>query len=182
MRGEMLLICPTSQANCLRRINATGKSLGVREIVSSEQQVLSRPGCGAARSAAPLSRDPFLQDGPRISNVRLKRCCCSPLRLPLFLAGWTPDQQRTAEALRCVRGTQPSFRVRVQRTTSQVYKLHINGGARGKWWKSSRTALLPGYEGFFGFCGWMVSPAASIVTNFSILAARVSGFLALCTR
>ena len=43
-------------------------------------------------------------------------------------------------------------------------------------------ALLPGYEGFFGFCGWMVSPAASIVTNFSILAARVSGFLALCTR
>jgi hypothetical protein len=33
-----------------------------------------------------------------------------------------------------------------------------------------------------GFFGWMVSPAASIVTNFSILAARVSGFLALCTR
>ena len=44
------------------------------------------------------------------------------------------------------------------------------------------AALLPGYEGFFGFCGWMVSLAASIVTNFSILAARVSGFLALCTR
>jgi hypothetical protein len=44
------------------------------------------------------------------------------------------------------------------------------------------AALLPGYEGFFGFCGWMVSPAASIVTNFSILAARVSGFLALWTR
>lgn len=142
----MLLICPTSQANCLRRINATGKSLGVREIVSSEQQVLSRPGCGAARSAAPLSRDPFLQDGPRISNAPLKRCAASGARS--HHSGCEYNERRH----RCTSCT------------------------------STGTALLPGYEGFFGFCGWMVSPAASIVTNFSILAARVSGFLALCTR
>jgi hypothetical protein len=30
-----------------------------------------------------------------------------------------------------------------------------------------------------GFCGWIVSPRASIATNCSILRARVSGFLAL---
>jgi hypothetical protein len=70
------LICPTRQAKRLRHDGTTGKSLGVREIVSSEEQVLSCPGRGAACSAAPLSRDLFKiasrcrdDDGPRISSA-----------------------------------------------------------------------------------------------------------------
>src|ERR1700733_5816020 len=53
MRRKMLLICPTSQANCLRHDGTTGKSLAAREIVSSEEQMLSCPGCGAAGAARP---------------------------------------------------------------------------------------------------------------------------------
>src|SRR5579872_2498598 len=34
MRGKLLLICPTSQANYLRHFGTTGKSLAAREIVS----------------------------------------------------------------------------------------------------------------------------------------------------
>ena len=45
---------------------------------------------------------------------------------------------------------------------------------------------VPGYFltrlGALAFCGWIVSPLASIATNFAILAARVSAFLALWVR
>jgi hypothetical protein len=41
-RGKMPLICPTPQAKRLRHVNATGKSLKQREILSSEEQLLCR--------------------------------------------------------------------------------------------------------------------------------------------
>jgi hypothetical protein len=46
-REVLKMICPTRQAKRLRHDGTTGKSRGVREIESSEKQVLSCPGRGA---------------------------------------------------------------------------------------------------------------------------------------
>lgn len=76
----------------------------------------------------------------------------------------------------------PDWTVFPRSSKRSPYEAERNAGFLAQVRLPDFAALLPRYEGFFGFCGWMVSPAASIVTNFSILAARVSGFLALCTR
>jgi hypothetical protein len=62
----MPLICPTPQGKHLRHFNATGKSLEVREILSSEAQLLElfflkqRPGFArlarASRDSSPAKR------------------------------------------------------------------------------------------------------------------------------
>jgi hypothetical protein len=72
--GELLkVICPSSQAKCLRQNGTTGKSVDC--LRTSSINIFSCPGRGAARSAAPQIRDPRRLAPDQQRNTIARRAC-----------------------------------------------------------------------------------------------------------
>ena len=82
-REEVPVICPSSQATCLRQVGTPGKSPGARKTLSSDKQLLevSRHGCGARR------RVPWPRSwGPMEAVVRGLDPRTHPLEKIIFLS------------------------------------------------------------------------------------------------
>ena len=110
----------------------------------------------------------------------------------ILLAG-LPDEQRDAITSRhLVQGAAqrgPAHRPRHRaRHGARRDRRSAAGGARPRGTgprRGHRAGARAGHPRLTGrtrLQGWIVSPAASIATNFSIRRARVSGFFAVCTR
>jgi hypothetical protein len=165
-RGKLPVICPTSQATCLRQINATGKSGGLREKLSS----LSCPGRVAAcsRRCEASSGMPRRRSGTYTPSVPAcgppdQRCIAKALRSGERAIIRAAGRLQPASACHLARSKLMMLRVMPLSGQFGMIRHGVNTSSRSPSSLKDRTCFVPTHSGFQATSTLVVQVSSSVV-------------------